>query len=71
MGPYTTITIAIFLLIMSCLGIMAYTQSYWLIFILGAMIPVLVAIQVWVVLRKREEEAPGPGASGNDWYEHF
>lgn len=69
MKPYQNISIAIFLAIMGCLAIMALTGYFWLIVVLGGLIPALVAIQVWAVLRGKEEVAP-EGRDGEDWYEN-
>jgi fatty acid desaturase len=69
MKPYQNISIAIFLAIMVCLAIMAITGYFWLIVVLGGLVPVLVAIQVWVVLRGKKEDAPERGER-EDWYEN-
>lgn len=69
MKPYQNISIAIFLAIMVCLAMMAITGYFWLIVVLGGLIPVLVAIQVWAVLRRKEGEAP-ERKDGEDWYEN-
>jgi membrane protein implicated in regulation of membrane protease activity len=70
MKPYQNISIAIFLAIMVCLAAMAITGYFWLIVILGALIPVLVAIQVWAVLRGKEKKAPERREGEEDWYEN-
>ncbi|MFZ2898752.1 MAG: hypothetical protein WA004_09030 [Saprospiraceae bacterium] len=69
MKPYQNISIAIFLAIMVCLAVMAITGYFWLIVVLGGLIPVLVAIQVWVVLRGKEGKAP-ERKEREDWYEN-
>lgn len=70
MKPYQHISIAIFVAIMTCLAIMAITGYFWLIVVLGGLIPVLVAIQVWVVLKGKEGAGPERKEHEEDWYEH-
>ncbi|MCB9283480.1 MAG: hypothetical protein H6563_05345 [Lewinellaceae bacterium] len=66
MQGYKTISIVLFSLIMTCLLVMAFSRSFWLIVVLAGAVPVFVVIQVWAVLRGKKEE---PTGEEEKWYE--
>jgi len=71
MRAYRNISIAIFLAMAASLFVMAFTGSFWTIVALVGLTPLLVAIQVWAILRGNEE---GPSPEGREaeerWYEN-
>jgi uncharacterized membrane protein YjjP (DUF1212 family) len=68
MQDYKSISVVVFIALMACLFFMLYAQSFWLIVVLAAVVPGIVLIQVWVILRGKEEELP-PDREER-WYEH-
>ena len=71
MRAYRNISIAIFVAMGASLFVMAFTGSFWTIVALVGLAPMLVAIQVWAVLRGNEE-APSPEERDLEerWYEN-
>ena len=59
---------ALFAITVICLAIMAFTRSFWMIVVLGGMVPILVVIQVLAVLRGREEPIEH---EEEEWYEEY
>ena len=67
MSNYQGFSAIIFSLLMLCLFIMFFTDSWGILFFLTALTPVLVVIQVIGVLRGKEE--PLAEEKVGEWYE--